>query len=303
MLYWLNMSFGVYFFICKTSCCTLFGLHFFCVAHFFYLILFSCCTFFHATLFSCSTFSVLHFFHVTLFSCCTFFVLHSFHIAPFFRNFFVLFLLWFFMLHLFRVTLSKCCSYFKLHVFHALSFFILQPFHPEFSSRCTHVSPFFVLHYFHVVPFLHFFHVVSFFVLHSFYASPFFLLRSFLGLVLFMMHFLSFAYPLGWHSFHAAIFLCYTFFSLDLNFWPFSCFTHFMMPFFSLLSFTLRTFHIALFHVALISCCKFLLLYSLHITPSQGVKMAPKPKLHLIMHLPQWVFKTAGLPRTLSVFL
>ena len=141
MLYWLNMSFGIYFFTCKTSCCTLFGLHFFCVAHFFYLILFSCCTFsriaffscctffskffcvlfllwfFMLHLFSCYTLFVFHVFRVVLFSRYTLFMLHFFRIAffsccTFFSKFFcVLFLLWFFMLHLF-----SCCTHFMLQI-------------------------------------------------------------------------------------------------------------------------------------------------------------------------------------------
>ena len=285
-----------------------------------HVALFSGCTFsvlhifFILYSFHVAPFFMLHSFRVPRFPCCTFFTLHSFHVALFsycilfiLHLFFEIFLFCFccdfscctfFVSHYLNVAVISSCTFFMLCLFSYCSLFILNFLRGALMSHLFSCYTIFMSY-----RFLHFFHVVSFFVLHSFYASPFFLLRSFLGLVLFMMHFFSFAYPLGWHSFHAAIFLCYTFFSLDLNFWPFSCFTHFMMPFFSLLSFTLRTFHIALFHVALISCCKFLLLYSLHITPSQGVKMAPKPKLHLIMHLPQWVFKTAGLPRTLSVFL
>ena len=141
------------------------------------------------------------------------------------------------MLHLFLVALSLCYSSFKLHYFHFYFFFILQPFHPEFFSWCTHVAPFSVFHSFHVAPFflLHSFHVATFFILGSLLVEPFFFCIS---------------SPV-------ALFSCCDFFmlhfsGLDLHFWPVSCFTRVMVSFYSLLFLTRCPFHIALFNVALI---------------------------------------------------
>ena len=138
------------------SCCTLFMLHFFCVAPF-HVALFLCCTFFRAALSSCCIlymlhfflialfpffamlvtfyfFFVLYFFHVSLFSCCTLSVLHFFHVTYFQWCTFLCFAIsmlqlclycTLFMLHFFHVAIFPCCTvfmfiFFVLHYFNAV---------------------------------------------------------------------------------------------------------------------------------------------------------------------------------------
>ena len=105
---------------------------------------------------------------------------------------------------------------------------------------------------------LHSFHVAPFFVLHCFYVVPFV------------------------HSFHVALFSCWTRFVLHFShFTLFSCWTLFMLHFFYVVPFSCCTF----LCVALLSCCTFsrvascCTLFMLHFLGIQASNFIKK-KLH-----------------------